>query len=103
MYEDQTGERLSVVAVPMAANLHAAEFDMAQNAVNGCGWIDQGVGYAIVEALPESELDRVADHRSSCHRYTVKVWGRHMDHSSFFQAINVFTIAPDCSNQRTLY
>ena len=79
MYEDQTGERLSVVAVPMAPNLHAVEFDMAQNAVNGCGWIDQGVGYAIVEALP------------------------HMDHSSFFQAINVFTIASDCSNQRTLY
>jgi len=61
MYEDRGGRRLSVMAVPMAPDLHAAQFDMSQNAANGCGWIDKGLGYAIVGTLPDSDLERAAD------------------------------------------
>jgi anti-sigma factor RsiW len=30
--------------------------------VNGCAWIANGLGYAVVAALPDEELDRVADY-----------------------------------------
>jgi len=45
---------------PMAPNLYAAPTDLAQGTINGCGWIDHGLGFAVVAALPEAELERIA-------------------------------------------
>lgn len=61
MYQDAHGQRLSVVLRPMARDLLAARGDMSEGSVNGCAWISHGLGYAIVAALPDEELDRVAD------------------------------------------
>jgi anti-sigma factor RsiW len=33
---------------------------MREGIVNGCAWIANGMGYAVVAALPDAELDRVA-------------------------------------------
>jgi anti-sigma factor RsiW len=62
MYEDVQGRRLSLVLRPMASDLHATRADMSAGSVNGCAWIAGGLGYAIVAALPDEELDRVANH-----------------------------------------
>ena len=61
MYEDAQGRRLSLVLRPMASDLHAARTDMSASGVNGCAWIAGGLGYAVVAALPDEELDRVAN------------------------------------------
>jgi anti-sigma factor RsiW len=34
---------------------------MREGAVSGCAWIADGIGYAVVAALPDDELDSVAD------------------------------------------
>jgi anti-sigma factor RsiW len=61
MYEDSNNQRLSVVVRPMSPGMHVAEFEMGQGRTNGCGWIGNGLGYAVVAALSDSELDHVAD------------------------------------------
>ena len=61
MYGDARGQRLSLVLRPMARGLHAARADMSAGGVHGCAWIADGLGYAVVAALPDEELDRVAD------------------------------------------
>jgi anti-sigma factor RsiW len=61
MYEDAHGQRLSLVLRPMARDLRAARADMREGAVNGCAWIADGIGYAVVAALPDDDLDSVAD------------------------------------------
>jgi anti-sigma factor RsiW len=60
MYVDAAGNRLSVVMRPMADGLHAARSDVSEGAVNGCTWIDRGIGYAVVAAAPDAALDQVA-------------------------------------------
>jgi anti-sigma factor RsiW len=62
MYEDLNGHRLSVVMYPMSPDLRASRFDMTQGATNGCGWLENGLGYAVVAGLPDDELDRIAEH-----------------------------------------
>ena len=61
MYEDAQDRRLSLVLRPMASDLHAARTDMSAGNVNGRAWIAGGLGYAVVAALPDEELDRVAN------------------------------------------
>jgi len=34
---------------------------MSGGGVNGCAWIADGMGYAVVASLPDDELERVAD------------------------------------------
>jgi anti-sigma factor RsiW len=60
MYEGPDKERLSVVMRPMAPQLYAAPTDLAQGAINGSGWIDDGLGFAVVAELPEADLERIA-------------------------------------------
>ena len=60
MYDDAAGQRLSLLLRPMAPDLKSAQADMAQAGINGCAWITKGMGYAVVAAMPDSELDRVA-------------------------------------------
>lgn len=61
VYEDAGRHRLLVVIHPMPPELRAPRFEMAQGKTNGCGWIENGMGYAVVAALPDEDLDRVAD------------------------------------------
>jgi anti-sigma factor RsiW len=61
MYRDDHGRRLSLLLRPMAPDLHAGPSDMRGHPVNGCAWIDQGLGYAVVGPFSDAELDRVAD------------------------------------------
>lgn len=61
MYEDSSGHRLSVVVRPMSPDLRAPRFEMAQGATNGCGWIERGLGYAVVAAIPDNDLDRISE------------------------------------------
>jgi anti-sigma factor RsiW len=62
MYDNDKGDRISLVLRPMAPNLQASPSDMRQGDLNGCAWIKKGMGYAVVGAFPDDELDRVADH-----------------------------------------
>jgi anti-sigma factor RsiW len=62
MYESPNGDRLALVMRPMAADLRAGGVDFSQGKIKGCGWIDNGLGYAVVADAPETELDRIADH-----------------------------------------
>ena len=61
MYENSSGHRLSIVVRPMSPDLHAPQFEMAQGTTNGCGWIGKGLGIAVIAALPDDELDRIAE------------------------------------------
>lgn len=62
MYDDSQGKRLSLLLRPMAPDLHAPQAEINRGAVNGCAWIAKGMGYAVVALIPDSEIDRVADH-----------------------------------------
>lgn len=61
VYDDAQGNRLSVVMRPMAPEMRAPHADIAQGAVNGCSWIDKGMGYAVVAAASDEALDRIAE------------------------------------------
>ena len=60
MYDDGAGNRLSVVMRPMASELHATLSDQSDGKVNGCTWIERGIGYAVVAAAPDAALDQIA-------------------------------------------
>jgi anti-sigma factor RsiW len=62
MYEGSNGERLSLVIRPTLPDLHSDAIGFAQGSVSGCGWIENGLGYALVAAGSESKLGRIADH-----------------------------------------
>jgi anti-sigma factor RsiW len=61
MYDDEHGNRLSVLMRPMARGMIAERSDMSKGAVNLCSWIDKGIGYAVVAVTSDEALDRVAD------------------------------------------
>jgi anti-sigma factor RsiW len=61
MHENSSGRRLSIVLRPMTQDMYAPRFDISQGQTNGCGWIEKGLGYAVVAALPDNELDRIAE------------------------------------------
>jgi anti-sigma factor RsiW len=61
MYDDEQGNRLSLLMRPMGPNLRAPHSDMSQGAVNGCSWIAEGIGYAVVAATSGETLDHVAE------------------------------------------
>jgi len=60
MYDDAKGGRLSLLLRPMSPDLLAPRTDMSRASMNGCAWIEQGMGYAVVAPVPDAELDRVA-------------------------------------------
>ena len=45
----------------MATELQAARTDVAQGSLNGCSWINHGMGFAVVAAATDETLDRIAD------------------------------------------
>jgi anti-sigma factor RsiW len=60
IYDDANQHRISVLLRPMAPPLHAREADFEKDGVNGCAWIANGLGVAVVAALPESDLAPLA-------------------------------------------
>lgn len=61
MYDDAAGHRVSLLLRPMAPDLHVAETDIQRAGVSGYAWIREGWGCALVAAMPQSELDPLAD------------------------------------------
>ncbi len=61
MYDDGHGLRLTVFVLPMSAatSRPIQHVDFAQ--VDGCAWIDKGIGYTVVGKLPPTELRRLAE------------------------------------------
>jgi anti-sigma factor RsiW len=60
MYDDAHGHRLSVLLRPMAPALLAPDTMMRRDGVNGRAWISNGMGVAVVAAMPESDIARLA-------------------------------------------
>jgi anti-sigma factor RsiW len=61
VYQDASGTRLSVLLRPMASELRAQRADISHGPVNGCTWIANGMGYAVVAAESGGALDQVVD------------------------------------------
>jgi anti-sigma factor RsiW len=61
MYDDPQGVRLTVFVLPLnaAASMPIQHVDVAH--VDGCAWIDKGIGYTVVGRLPPPELRRIAE------------------------------------------
>jgi anti-sigma factor RsiW len=60
MYEDSSGNRISLVMRPMAPEFHVAREDSARDDVNLSSWIAGGMGYAVLGKASDAELDRIA-------------------------------------------
>ncbi len=56
MYDDAGHQRISVLLRPMAPALHAPNTRIEQGGVNGCAWIGNGLGVAVVAAIPAGDL-----------------------------------------------
>jgi anti-sigma factor RsiW len=61
MYQNDQAVRLTVFVLPIAgAGSHQPQWvDVGR--VDGYAWIDKGIGYSVVAAVPRTELRRVAD------------------------------------------
>jgi anti-sigma factor RsiW len=61
MYEDDAGARLTVFVLPLGAarSMPFQHVDFAH--VDGCAWIEKGIGYTVVGPLPPAELRRLAE------------------------------------------
>jgi anti-sigma factor RsiW len=60
MYDDANHNRISVLLRPMTPDLRAPGETIQQGGVNGRAWIANGLGIAVVAALPESDLTPLA-------------------------------------------
>jgi anti-sigma factor RsiW len=60
MYEDASHHRISVLLRPMTPSLHASEAMIQKGGVNGRAWIANGLGVAVVAAIPESDIAPLA-------------------------------------------
>jgi anti-sigma factor RsiW len=61
MYNDAACKRLSLLLRPMPPDLKVPQTDTERAGLSGYAWIARGVGCAVVGALPETELDSVAE------------------------------------------
>jgi anti-sigma factor RsiW len=61
MYDGPQSVRLTVFVLPLkaASEIPIRHIDFAH--VDGCAWIDKGVGYTVVGKLPPPELRRIAE------------------------------------------
>ena len=60
VYEDSGGNRISLLMRPMAPDLRVPPVDWDHSRLNACSWIDKGLGYALLGAMPDDEIDRIA-------------------------------------------
>jgi anti-sigma factor RsiW len=60
MYQDAAGARLTIFVLPMrdAADTPTRMVDVGT--MDGCAWIDKGVGYTVVAPVPPKELHNLA-------------------------------------------
>ena len=56
MYDDADHHRISVLLRPMTPTLHAAGAMIRKDGVNGRAWIANGLGVAVVAAIPERDI-----------------------------------------------
>jgi anti-sigma factor RsiW len=61
MYDDAQGVRLTVFVLPMGTADSAPIQPVNVAQMDGCAWIDKGVGYVVVGKLPAAELKRIAE------------------------------------------
>ena len=61
MYQDESGQRLSVFVLPMPGAANTAEHMVHVEGNEGCAWIDKGVGYTVVAPVPAAELHNLAE------------------------------------------
>ncbi len=61
MYDDPQGVRVTVFVLPLnaATSMPIQHVDVAH--VDGCAWIEKGIGYTVVGKLPPPELRRIAE------------------------------------------
>jgi anti-sigma factor RsiW len=60
MYDGPQSVRLTVFVLPLKANeMPIRHVDFAH--IDGCAWIDKGIGYTVVGKLPPPELRRIAE------------------------------------------
>ena len=61
MYQNESGVRLTVFVLPMgtAANRSPESVDVGR--MDGCAWIDAGIGYTVVAPVPPTELRELAE------------------------------------------
>jgi anti-sigma factor RsiW len=70
MYEDAQHQRMSVLLRPMGPALQMPSVTIGQDGVNGRAWIDDGLGVAVVAAMPERNIAAVATQINSALRPT---------------------------------
>ena len=61
MYQDESGRRLSVFVLPMPHMADTAEHMVNVEGMDGCAWIDKGVGYTVVARVSRDELHGLAE------------------------------------------
>ncbi len=61
MYDNKQGVRLTVFVLPLHAAAGAPIQHVDFSNVDGCAWIDNGVGYTVVGKLPPPELRHIAE------------------------------------------
>jgi anti-sigma factor RsiW len=61
MYQNADGKRLTVFVLPMRDASDTPTRMVDVGAMDGCAWIDKGVGYTVVAPLPPAELHRLAE------------------------------------------
>jgi anti-sigma factor RsiW len=61
MYQNAEGARLTVFVLPMRDAADTAMRNVDVGKMDGCAWIDKGVGYTVVAPMPVAELHRLAE------------------------------------------
>lgn len=61
MYDNPQGVRLTVFVLPMSAASSSPIQHVDVEHIDGCAWIDKGIGYTVVGKLPPAELRRLAE------------------------------------------
>lgn len=65
IYENGNSNRMSLLMRPMTTDLQVPITDWDRGDVNACSWIGKGMGYALLGAVPDEQLDRIARHIST--------------------------------------
>ena len=62
MYEDDAHARLSILVRPMTPGLVVPWIETSKGATTLCAWIENGLGYAVVAALPDAKMDQLYEY-----------------------------------------
>lgn len=60
MYQNDGGLRLTVFVRPVGSVLNVPMEHVEAGKLGGCAWIDKGVGYTVVAAMPSHDLRQIA-------------------------------------------